>query len=122
MMYDSKLPVCFLDLILSSVLFDAKEFVVVFSLGLFEFEFCIADFFSNAGLRGIGFSNSFEFADSLVPVSGLSEGACFGFTGFEVGRVEGKCTGAVVNCGCVVFQLEEIVSIEIRIEVERAVP
>lgn len=101
---DGELAVRFLNLV-PSVFVDAEDLVVVFPLRLFEFELRIANVFGDAGFIGVIFGDGFIFADGIVPIAGLAEGAGFGFTSFEVEWIEREGFGAVVNCRFVVFEL-----------------
>lgn len=102
---DGELAVRFLNLVVPSVFVDGEDLVVVFPLRLFEFELRIANVFGDAGFIGVIFGDGFIFADRIVPIAGLAEGAGFGFTSFEVEWIEREGFGAVVNCRFVVFEL-----------------
>ena len=59
----------------------------------------------DAGLVGVRLGDGLIFAEGVFPSAGLAEGAGFGFSSFEVGRVKGESAGAVSEGGFVVFDL-----------------
>jgi hypothetical protein len=59
MMNNRQLPIRLFDLTIIRILFDPQNFVIIFTFGLFEFEFCRADFFGDARFFWVGFGNGF---------------------------------------------------------------
>ena len=93
--HDRQFPVRFLDLVVGGILLHCEDLVVVLAFRFLELELCVADLLGDTRLVGVRFGNGFVFIDGGLPVAGFTEGAGFGFAGFDVGRVKAEGAGAV---------------------------